>query len=208
MKRAIDIILGTLCALFALPIIVVLAIGVAVSLKTSPFFVQRRVGRRGRLFPMLKLRTLPKSAPRAANKYDLSNVAVPRFTQFLRTTHLDELPQLFLVPLGYLSLVGPRPEMPSLHNQADPVFAAERVQVRPGCTGVWQISTAANGLIWEAPEYDRYYLRHQSVGFDLWIVWQTLLGFVGLVAPVRLASVTETSDAAYQPEVALQSLSA
>ena len=136
--------------------------------------------------------SLPTSAPPSASKYDLGAIAVPRFAQFLRKTHLDELPQLFLVPLGYLSLVGPRPEMPSLHHQADPAFAAERVQVRPGCTGLWQISSGVNGLIWESPQFDRFYLRNQSLALDLWVMGRTVLGFLGLAKPIQIAAASDT----------------
>jgi lipopolysaccharide/colanic/teichoic acid biosynthesis glycosyltransferase len=188
-KRGVDVVVGTAAALLVLPAIVLLAVGVALSLRTNPFFVQRRVGRGGRLIPIVKLRTLPRTAPRNASKYELGDIAVPPFARLLRRLHLDELPQLFLVPFGYLSLVGPRPEMPVLHAGADPRFAAERVQVRPGCTGLWQVSEAADGLIWEAPQYDRHYLRNQSIALDLWIMWRTVLTLTGLAAPVRLHEV-------------------
>ena len=193
-KRALDIGLGTALAVLALPVIAALALGVALSLRTNPFFVQRRVGKGGRLIPMVKLRTLPRSTPRYATKYELSEVAIPRFTAALRRLHLDELPQLLLVPLGYLSLVGPRPEMAFMHAVADPRFAAERTRIRPGCTGLWQISEAATGLIWEAPEYDRYYLRYASAALDLWILWQTVLVLTGQGQRLSLASLEPAAD--------------
>jgi lipopolysaccharide/colanic/teichoic acid biosynthesis glycosyltransferase len=183
-----DLTLGAILSVLALPAILVLAIGVALTLRTNPFFVQRRVGRGGRLIPILKLRTLPRSAPRFATKYELEDVRIPAFTLRLRQMHLDELPQLLLVPLGYLSLVGPRPEMPTMHAQADPGFASERVQIRPGCTGLWQISEANSGLIWESPEYDRYYVRNCSVVLDLQILWRTAIVMTGLGEPFSLES--------------------
>jgi lipopolysaccharide/colanic/teichoic acid biosynthesis glycosyltransferase len=191
-KRTLDIVIGALLALLALPTIVILAVAVAAALRTNPFFVQRRVGRGGRLIPMVKLRTLPRSAPRYASKYDLDEVAIPRLTALLRRLHLDELPQLFLVPLGYLSLVGPRPEMPGMHALADRRFADERVQVRPGCTGLWQISTAATGLIWEPPEYYLYYLRTLTAALDVWILWRTALVLTGVGRPLTLESLDAT----------------
>ena len=194
MKRTADLVLGTALAVLALPAIVLIALGAAIALRASPFFVQRRVGMGGRLIPMVKLRTLPRSAPRYASKYDLDEVCIPRFTAFLRRMHLDELPQLFLVPLGYLSLVGPRPEMPGMHALAERAFADERVQVRPGCTGLWQISEAAAGLIWEAPEYDRYYLRNRSTRLDAWIMWRTALVLSGVGSPLTLERLPATVD--------------
>jgi lipopolysaccharide/colanic/teichoic acid biosynthesis glycosyltransferase len=186
-----DVVLGTLAALVALPVILVLAAGIAVTLRTSPFFVQQRVGRGGRPFRFIKLRTLPRSTPTCATKYELVDVAIPRFTRALRRFHLDELPQLLLVPFGVLSLVGPRPEMLELHDQADHVFAAERVQVRPGCTGLWQISDAASGLIWEAPQYDRHYIRNSSIALDVWILWRTLFVLAGRAEPIGLGGVPQ-----------------
>ena len=193
-KRTTDLVLGTMLAVLVLPTVLALAIGVAISLRTNPFFVQQRVGRGGRRIPIVKLRTLPTTAPRYASKYDLDEVHTPRFTRALRRLHLDELPQLFLVPLGYLSLVGPRPEMAFMHADADPQFAAERTQVRPGCTGLWQISEAADGLIWEAPEYDRFYLRRASAGLDVWILWRTALLVTGFGRRLSLASLEPATE--------------
>lgn len=186
-KRATDVVLGTLLALAAVPVILALAVAVALTLRTNPFFVQQRVGLGGRPIPLVKLRTLPRSAPRYAAKHELGQVVIPAFTAWLRRAHLDELPQLFLVPLGYLSLVGPRPEMPALHRAADPDFAARRVQVRPGCTGLWQISEATTGLIWHNPHYDLLYLRNRSAALDVWILWRTALVLTGHGRPLRLS---------------------
>lgn len=177
-KRIFDITVGTLLALLALPVIVFCAIGVALALRTSPFFAQRRVGRKGETFTFIKLRTLPKHAPKYADKYAISAMQVPWFPSLLRRLHLDELPQLFLVVLGKMSLVGPRPEMPMLHERMPEHFADLRTGVRPGCTGLWQIGAHADGLISEAPAYDQYYLDHQSLRLDLWILART----VGLMA--------------------------
>src|SRR5205823_7969722 len=153
-KRVVDILIGSALAVCALPMIVVLAIGCAISLRTWPFFVQWRVGKNGKLFRMPKLRTLPRSAPAAVDKYELGGVPMPRFCRILRRLHLDELPQLLMVPMGWMSLVGPRPEMPQLLDRYPSEFAAARLQVRPGCTGLWQVSESSTKLIYETPEYD------------------------------------------------------
>ena len=193
-KRAMDIVVGSILAVLVIPMVLLLAVGVAITLRTNPFFVQQRVGRGGRRIPILKLRTLPPTAPRYACKYDLDEVITPRFTRALRRLHLDELPQLFLVPFGYMSLVGPRPEMAFMHADADPAFLAERTGVRPGCTGLWQISEAADGLIWEAPEYDRFYLRRSSATLDIWIMWRTALLVTGLGRRLTLDSLEPAAD--------------
>src|SRR5439155_24639230 len=113
---------------------------VAISLRAWPFFVHERVARDGELFRFLKLRTLPPSAPRYASKYEIRTVQRSRLTAWMRQRHLDELPQLLLVVAGKMSLVGPPPEMAELHGSMEPAFARARTQVRPGCSGLWQIS--------------------------------------------------------------------
>lgn len=179
-KRLLDVVAGTVLAVAALPLIVVGAVAVCVSLRTRrPFFCQRRVGRHGRPFTVLKLRTLPLGAPAAVDKYALGAVATTRLGQFLRATHLDELPQLLLVPVGRMSLVGPRPEMTWLAASFDAEFVAARSAVRPGCTGLWQIGAAAGRLIGEAPEYDLQYLHHRSARLDVWILWKSVLVMAG-----------------------------
>lgn len=172
-KRGFDLTLGGVLAIAAIPVIMVLALGAALSLRAWPFFVHTRVGRAGAPFRMVKIRTLPTSTPRAVSKYALRGVETSRFCACLRRTHLDELPQLLLVPLGSMSLVGPRPEMPELAAAFDPTFAIARTAIRPGCTGLWQISDGAVKLIDEAPEYDLFYLRHCCLRLDLWILWHT-----------------------------------
>lgn len=179
-KRVVDVVLGTVLVLLALPVIVLLSLGVCLSLRTwRPFFLQKRIGRGGRPFTIVKLRTLPLHAPPAADKYTIARVQTTRFGRLLRATHLDELPQLVLVPLGRMSLVGPRPEMPGLLASFDQSFVTARSRVRPGCTGLWQISVDAERLIGEAPEYDLYYLRHGGVRLDVWVLWRSVLLVLG-----------------------------
>lgn len=188
-KRGVDLVLGTILALAALPVVALLAIPTAVVLRANPFFVQDRVGKDGRLFRLLKLRTLPPQAPAYADKYAIEEVSTPPWCELMRRLHLDELPQLFLVPLGRMSLVGPRPEMAFLHDQMDPHLAERRVSTRPGCTGLWQISEACAGLILETPEFDLFYLHHHNFRLDLWIVWRTLFKVLNVGRAVRLEDI-------------------
>jgi nucleoside-diphosphate-sugar epimerase/lipopolysaccharide/colanic/teichoic acid biosynthesis glycosyltransferase len=174
-KRSIDVVVGALLCLVALPVIALLAVLSAIALRGWPFFVQDRVGRGGRRIRFPKIRTLPKSAPAAADKRSIAAVPMPRLSELLRGTHLDELPQLFCVVAGSMSLVGPRPEMPEMLPRYPVEFAQNRAQVRPGCTGLWQVSVASAGMIYEAPEYDDYYISHTSFALDAWILWRTVL---------------------------------
>lgn len=206
-KRLIDVVLGTVLAIVALPVICVAALASALILRSWPFFVQDRVGRHGRRFRMPKLRTLPRHAPTTADKYEIANLEVPRLCRLLRAAHLDELPQLLLVPFGLMSLVGPRPEMPRLHDNGDTDFARVRVGMRPGCTGLWQVSADAGRLIWEAPQYDLYYLRHASFRLDLWILWRTLRSLTGGESVVTLDHVPGwVTPHATPPRAAVRSL--
>jgi lipopolysaccharide/colanic/teichoic acid biosynthesis glycosyltransferase len=188
-KRGIDILAGTVLAALALPVIAVLAIGCAIALRTSPFFVQRRVGRGGREFPLPKLRTLPRSAPATVDKYALRTTSIPRFCRFLRHNHIDELPQLLVVPLGWMSLVGPRPEMPALMARYPAELVAARTRVRPGCTGLWQVSSASTRCIYEAPEYDLAYVDNAGLRLDAWIVYRTVHMWVRRGAVIELDDV-------------------
>jgi lipopolysaccharide/colanic/teichoic acid biosynthesis glycosyltransferase len=179
MKRAIDVVVGTVLALATLPVVLVLALVTTVNLRAWPFFVQTRIGAGGVPFRLVKLRTLPASTDHYADKRAIESIPLTWVSRTMRRTHLDELPQLFLVPLGRMSLVGPRPEMAFLVEQMSPSFARRRTEVRPGCTGLWQIGEACAGLIGEAPEYDLHYVDHRSLLLDLWIVWRSIAMVLG-----------------------------
>lgn len=188
-KRLLDVALGSLLCVAMAPLIGVLAIATAVTLRAWPFFIQDRIGRHGRHFRFIKIRTMPTTAPRYGLKPEVRQLELPRLCRFLRARHLDELPQLFLVPLGHMSLVGPRPKMPDEHEPVDPHYAFARTQVRQGCTCLWQVGIATDGLPSEAPEYDYWYLRHGSVRLDLWILWHTALKVLGLGHAISLEGI-------------------
>jgi lipopolysaccharide/colanic/teichoic acid biosynthesis glycosyltransferase len=182
-------VLGIVLAVAAIPLIAVLAVGSAVNLRHWPIFVQRRVGKNGKTFPFPKLRTLPRSTSPVADKYALAEVAIPRFCRFLRHTHLDELPQLLLVVPGWMSLVGPRPEMPRVLTRYDAKFAAVRCSVRPGLTGLWQISDCSNRMIFESPQYDLAYLERGGVRLDVWVLYRTARAWLPSGRAVRLEDI-------------------
>jgi len=177
-KRLADVVVGLPLALIALPVVIVLALGSAVTFRAWPLFVQKRVGYRRREFPFIKLRTLPPTTPTTIDKEALKQFPVPRFARLLRSTHLDELPQLFLVPFGCMTLIGPRPEMVEIVDRYPNDFATLRTSVRPGCTGLWQISVASAGMIYEAPQYDEFYVQNVGVLLDTWILARTIACFL------------------------------
>ena len=178
-KRTLDLVIGVPLAVLCSPVIAVLALGSAVSLRSWPIFVQDRVGLGGARFRFVKIRSLPSHAPTDVDKYVVREISTTRYGSFLRNTHLDELPQLYLVCSGSMSLVGPRPEMPALLANFDPGFARARTQVRPGCSGLWQISQKAGRLIAEAPQYDIIYLANASLIVDMWIIYRTVATRLG-----------------------------
>lgn len=193
MKRWFDVLGSTLLLLLSLPVLVVVLVGCALSLRANPFFWQERIGRGGRAFHLLKVRTLPTVVPPYTGKYDLEQFRIPRFCQAVRDLHLDELPQLVQVLLGRMSLVGPRPEMRIHHDGFDPEFALLRTSVRPGCTGLWQVSEKSGGLISESPEFDEFYVEHHSVRLDLWIAFRTVRQMLPLVRS-RQVTVDDLAD--------------
>lgn len=154
-----------------------LLIGVALSLahyRAWPFFVHERIGLHGRRFRFFKIRTLPPGTDRYASKYALSGTGTPPVMQLVRRLHFDELPQLLHVVTGRMAFVGPRPEMPALHDDLPAHFARLRTAVRPGLTCLWQVSPHSAGLIGERSEYDRLYVEHRNNRLDGWIMAQTL----------------------------------
>jgi lipopolysaccharide/colanic/teichoic acid biosynthesis glycosyltransferase len=188
-QRALDIVISLVLLFLTVPVLVIAAVGSAISLRAFPFFVQQRIGKGGEPFSFLKVRTLPVETPSYIDKHRLDLGRVPAFCRMLRRLHLDELPQLLLVLRGDMSLVGPRPEMEVLHEDLPEDFAALRTSVRPGCTGLWQISDGCTGLISSSPEYDRFYLEQRSVRFDLWVLGRTALKMAGLGRTVTLEDV-------------------
>jgi lipopolysaccharide/colanic/teichoic acid biosynthesis glycosyltransferase len=101
-----------------------------------------------------------------------------------------------LVIAGKMTLVGPRPEMPTLSASFDQGFVTERLAVKPGCTGLWQVSKASRGLIGEAPEWDRHYVEHGTVRLDLWIMYRTVLMMAKLREVESLSDIPRWTGAA------------
>ena len=176
-KRGLDIILASLLGLAALPIALLLAVFIAADSGRPVFFWQDRVGRLGRRFRLLKMRTLPRDVLEwpAETWYVQPD---SRLMGIVRRAGLDELPQLWNVIRGEMSLVGPRPERPVFVEgfQARLPLYPLRHQLRPGLTGWAQIhGWRGDTSIGRRLEYDLDYLEHWSLVLDLRILVRTVL---------------------------------
>jgi lipopolysaccharide/colanic/teichoic acid biosynthesis glycosyltransferase len=182
-KRLFDVLVAGL-GLLALSPLLAFLLGVnAVVHGWPPLFVQTRPGLHGRLFKMVKLRTMTNArGPDGALLPDAERLT--RFGQFLRRTSLDELPELFNVLKGDMSLVGPRPLMVAYLERYS-TEQARRHEVRPGITG-WAQVNGRNAQTWEDRlRDDVWYVDHASLGLDLQILWRTVrvvLGAEGITA--------------------------
>jgi exopolysaccharide production protein ExoY len=188
-KRPFDLVLGTIALLGALPLILFLALAVVLDSRGPAFFGQERVGREGRRFRIWKLRSMHVDCDQAVHRRAAANwfaaqpegdrykhLDDPRITRvgrLLRRTSLDELPQLFNVVKGDMSLVGPRPAIPyelAHYRRAD----FQRLCVPPGITGMWQVSRRDRLSAAEMMELDLRYVRQASPWLDLRILLMTV----------------------------------
>jgi sugar transferase EpsL len=173
MKRCFDFVVAALGILILSPLFVLLALVVRFSMGSPVFFRQRRPGRSGKAFMLLKFRTMKMEAVGAESVPDSERLT--RLGSFLRHTSLDELPELINVLKGEMSLVGPRPllmEYLPLYNREQ----ARRHEVRPGITG-WAQVNGRNAISWEEKfRLDVWYVDHRSMTLDLRILWKTVAG--------------------------------
>ena len=188
-KRPVDFAIAAVLLILLIPVILVIAVAVRISSPGPVLYRQRRVGRDLREFTMLKFRTMYEGVSESAHRAYIAELVRgaasgeglrkltddPRVTavgRFLRKTSLDELPQLVNVLLGTMSLIGPRPaiEYELEHYQATHY---ERFQVRPGLTGLWQVSGRAEVGFIEMLDIDVDYVRKASAATDLGIAVRT-----------------------------------
>jgi lipopolysaccharide/colanic/teichoic acid biosynthesis glycosyltransferase len=184
-KRLFDLVAVTVSAPIWLTPLSLVALAIKLSNPLAPIlFVQTRTGRGGRRFPMYKFRTMVPNAEALKEKLrdqndlqwpDFKMTKDPRITrigQILRKTSLDELPQLFNVLRGDMSLVGPRPTSfePSTYES----WQTARLDVQPGLTGLWQIEGRAATTFDERTRIELKYIEHRSLALDLWILVATI----------------------------------
>lgn len=171
-KRIFDILGATLGLLFLSPVILIVALMIAKKMGTPVLFIQTRPGLHGRQFQMIKFRTM-RDAVGAQGKLLHDSVRITPLGSFLRSSSLDELPELWNVLKGEMSLVGPRP----LLMEYLPLYSPEqarRHEVRPGVTG-WAQVNGRNAISWDEKfALDVWYVDNRSFWLDLKIIWLTI----------------------------------
>ena len=184
-KRAFDMIVGSLTALVTLPVALIIALIIKFDSPGPILFAQDRVGENGRVFKMFKFRSMVLDADQRRDEVVGRNEDgqiiykrpddphITRIGQFIRRTSLDELPQLYNVIKGDMSLVGPRPEMPWLVELYEP-WQYKRFSVPQGMTGWWQITGRGDKPMHLHVEEDIYYVQNYSLMLDIVILWKTL----------------------------------
>jgi exopolysaccharide biosynthesis polyprenyl glycosylphosphotransferase len=173
-KRVMDLLFSMIALALLLPLGLLLAFLIRLDSPGPIFFRQVRVGKGGKTFKIFKFRTMFVDAPvYAKSPHSSEDPRITRIGRVLRRTSLDELPQLFNVVRGDMSLVGPRPEMEFLVHQYND-FQRQRLQVLPGVTGLWQLSADRAFHIHENPEYDLYYIRNRGFFLDMAILIHTV----------------------------------
>jgi lipopolysaccharide/colanic/teichoic acid biosynthesis glycosyltransferase len=179
-QRCIDLAFGSVLLLLSLPVIALACVAIAVSTRRSPLLVQRRVGHLGDEFPMLKLRTMKKEGePRPFGAKPQNDDRVTAVGRVLRRTSVDELPQLLNVLAGQMTLVGPRPGLP-IEVAGYKHAWRRRLSVKPGLTGLWQVSGRSSLPVDRWMALDRVYLRRRSTGFDLLILLRSVAAVLSM----------------------------
>ena len=177
-RRSIDILGASATLLAVAPVFAVVAALIKIDSRGPVFFRHARVGRHARHFDMWKFRTMQADADRyQRSPTSDGDPRLTRIGRILRRTSVDELPQLINVLRGDMSLVGPRPEMPFIAAKHS-ALERSRARVKPGMTGLWQISPARAFPIHENIEYDLFYVDHQSLFLDFAILLRTLTAVV------------------------------
>ena len=171
-KRAVDLLLCGGALLLLSPALATIALAIKLEDGGPVFYIHPRVGKDGKLFPFFKFRTMAVGSDRQGYEIAAGDQRITRIGQFLRRWSVDEVPQLFNVMRGEMSLIGPRP---TLQYQVEQYTSRQkqRLSVRPGLTGLAQVR-GRNSLTWpERIEIDLEYIENYSLWLDWQIFWRT-----------------------------------
>ncbi|WP_180073073.1 sugar transferase [Acinetobacter sp. YH12200] len=183
-KRIVDIVIALIALLVLFPVFIIMSYKVRKNLGSPIFFYQERPGKNGKLFKMIKFRSMRNAVDKDGNILP-DKFRITSFGQKIRSTSLDEMPQLINVLKGDMSIVGPRPQMKEfLEHYTDEQM--RRHEVKPGMTGLAQVS-GRNNLSWEEKfELDVQYVEQYNIWFDFKIMFKTakvMLSQEGINAP-------------------------
>ena len=177
-KRAFDILFAlVLTLLLAVPMLVI-ALIVKLTSKGPALYYQKRLGLNGKPFDIIKFRTMNQDAEADGIRWSMGDddPRITPFGRFLRKTRLDELPQLWCILTGDMSVVGPRPERPEYYDQFEQYIHGfrERLKVKPGMTGLAQVRGGYYLKPEEKVQYDVEYIKTRSIGLDLRVLLETV----------------------------------
>ncbi len=175
LRRLFDIAVAGTALLLAAPVLAVAIVAIRLESPGHPIYRQRRIGRDGRPFDVMKLRTMVDGAEKmgAGLAVDEGDARITRIGAFLRRTSIDELPNLVNVLRGEMAIIGPRPTVPVQVEQYTDRQRG-RLAIRPGITGWAQVNGRAT-LPWdERIELDLWYIEHRSLRLDVQILWRTV----------------------------------
>lgn len=174
-KPFLDFILGLLMLLIFSPLLIIISIAIKLDSPGPVIFKQPRIGKGGREFQIYKFRTMYKDVPKQGRSpVSSDDPRITRVGRFLRRTSLDELPQLFNIIKGEMSLVGPRPEQKLIVERCYTPYEMQRFLVKPGITGPWQLSGDRTRPIHENLHYDFEYIQNASLWTDLSLILATV----------------------------------
>jgi exopolysaccharide biosynthesis polyprenyl glycosylphosphotransferase len=181
LKRVVDLVFACLVFVITLPLMLIITLVIRMTSPGPAIFRQQRVGLHGKVFTLYKFRSMVHDAEKQGAQWsEVDDPRVTPFGKFLRASRLDELPQLWNLILGNMSLIGPRPERPEFVNdlkQQIP-FYEMRELVSPGVTGWAQVMYSYGSSVEDARrklEYDLYYINNHSIRLDISIIFKTLL---------------------------------
>ena len=175
MIRILDIIFSLTALVILSPLFLI--VGIAIRLETigSPIFRQERVGLNGQRFFMCKFRSMVRDAPELGGYSTRpGDPRITRIGRFIRSTSIDELPQLWNVLIGDMGLVGPRPDVPAQEELYDAADRSKRLSVRPGVTGLAQVTRRSKATAAERLEKDLEYVDNQSLGLYFAVLGGTI----------------------------------
>jgi exopolysaccharide biosynthesis polyprenyl glycosylphosphotransferase len=176
-KRLMDILMALTGIILTIPILLFFCIAIKLETSGPAFYLQERVGRNGNYFKVIKLRSMGVDAEKKGAQWaDRNDPRVTKIGAFIRKTRIDEIPQLFNVLQGDMSMIGPRPERPMFtaqFNEEIPGFV-KRLAVKPGVTGWAQVNGGYDITPQEKLKLDLYYLENRSLFIDLKIILKTI----------------------------------